>query len=297
MSADEAHRGNVLERGYRMQVADFAALLRGRHYAAVIHAPNRSDNTPSITVIAKVSTHGHHAEDFSIFTDGACVGYLNTTHLDLIFKHGNDTLLLGPHIYYERQSISAGPLYQEKQAGSDHGLHAINALAGNQVVSRAAFHQRLIQRLLETSPQTAASLERGFYLNDGPHFRAKFGLEGGIDPSAMVLLMREHLEGETHSSGHQPHPVVQLMPLAAQWETRAEGMILLTDQHSIAFKKSFNPKTKENTWVMVDSAKRKQYPLRPSRFLEMLDPRTQSILLSQTLRSERPKPGPRCVIQ
>jgi hypothetical protein len=138
--------------------------------------------------------------------------------------------------------------------------------------------------------------EDDFYFN-APHNMSlllDYEVSNGIDPDMVETLMRNILGGEITRSPMGAERA-SLLHLAAQWQHQKSGVIVLADNHYVAFKKGINPRNNQRQWVMIDSARQEQFHSGPHDFLMEENP-ANFVLLGW----KPDTPGmclPRCALQ
>ena len=256
---------------------DLRQLIDGRHYIAI------ADGTgPEARVTLLLNQSHAFCRRIALWERAMRETELREGMMSGVFDSPDARLILGPHVRYTERPVSAGPLYHEVQSGMDCGLHAINALAGEQLIGKAQFQQSLRRRVLDTYPDTGLT-EDDFYRNKpcDPELAALYELENGIQPDFILQLMHEILPGEIDCSPFGADRNT-LLTLARDCQTKKSGVIVLKGGHYVALKRVLNERIGQSQWVLIDSAKPKQSPITPLEFLQREAHLDGCLLLSWT---------------
>ena len=252
---------------------DLHRLIGGRHYIAITHGTG-----PEARVTLLLNRSHALYRRIALWERAMGEAELHAGMMSLVFDSPDARLILGPHVRFTQRPVSAGPLYHEVQSGMDCGLHAINALAGEQVISKAQFQQSLIRRVLDNYLDTGLT-EDDFYRNKPcvPELAALYELENGIPPDLVLQLIHEMLPGEIECSPFGADRDT-LLTLARDWQGKKSGVIVLNCDHYVALKKARGERIGQFHWVWIDSNNPQQALMTPPEFLKS-EPRIDQCVL------------------
>lgn len=270
-------------------------LMAGRDHLTIIHGEGPQAR---VSVIVNQSQNKNVPTALAILREGAGLEVLMEHDLAKLFASPNDRLVLGPLNHHATYATS--PLHHEVQSGHNCALHAINAMAGEQIVSKSGFDQTLIEQRLNQAGSEGVT-ENDFYRNtplrqDLVHF---FDFDQGIAADVLTDLAAKCLSGEVKrfipaplAASHSGARQASLLDFAEHAELHARGLLLLHKDHVIAFRRA--PDADSGAWHLIDSSHDTPRAITPSQYLQqIMDQGHCELIAWQPARSFAMTPGQR----
>ena len=255
-----------------------AALMTGRDYIAITHGEGPNAR---VTVILNDSVNKNVPTALVVWREGQGLDVLMEGDLHALAQSPADRMVLGPLAHHATYATTeAGALHHEVQTGYNCALHAINAMAGGQIVSKADFDQHLIQQRIANSGHEGVA-EDDFYRNtpqvsDLTHF---YDFDSGIQADVLEHTLASFLHGRiarfTADAETAPQPGVRnarLLDFAELAQQYAQGCLVVRDDHVVALRKLSDPETGQPAWLLIDSARDTTRQITPAEYLhEIMD--------------------------
>ncbi|MEY3201653.1 MAG: hypothetical protein RIR70_1203 [Pseudomonadota bacterium] len=262
--------GNAADPAFNaFEASGLAALIAGRDFIAITHGEGPD---ATVSVIVNDSVNKHIPTALTLWNEGKGTRVLMQADLMRLATSPHDRLVLGPLKYQATRSAADGTgIYHEAQRGEDCAIHAFNAMVGGPVLNKASLDSALISHRLARFASEAPSVD-DFYRNTPANAALAhiYDLDHGIQGDVLADILNTVMPGEIHHrrpaaelESVEPVRQARLLDLAEEAEHRAQGCLLLQNDHFIAFRKS-----PDNAgWLMIDSTQPQVQQMGPFAYL------------------------------